>query len=164
MEVKKKLKFERMDENNISIVKQWFRSPFFYFDTYEPDKITMKELDFILRFNKAHYFVINYNNCLIGLLDFFFLKNTGATFEIAFVEKRYWREVGDEVIKKFLENLFLNYPFQRAEKWVYEFDTTAKETLLRVGLKKEGIIRSIVYKNNKFYDIEVFSAYREDWR
>ncbi|MGQ9535371.1 MAG: hypothetical protein ACUVTF_09125, partial [bacterium] len=132
MEVKKKLRFERMDENNISVVKQWFRLPFFYFDTYEPDKITMKELDFILRFNKAHYFVINYNDRLVGLIDFIFLNNTGVTFEIAFAEQRYWREVGDEIIKKLLKNLFYNYPILRAEKWVYEFDSVAKETLLRV--------------------------------
>lgn len=159
------LKFEAVKENDLPVIKDWFRLPFFYFDTHEPDKIPLRDVEFILKFPKAHYLLVKYNNEPIGLLDFILLnESVSATFELAFSNFQYWDEIGEGVLKKFLRLLFLKYPIKRAEKWVYEFDILAKECLSRIGLKKEGIIRSVILKDKKFYDIEVYSAYEKEWR
>lgn len=159
------LKFEAVKENDLPVINDWFRSPFFYFDTHEPDKIPLREVEFILKFPQAHYLLVKHNDEPIGLLDFILLyESVSATFELAFSNLRYWNEVGEGVLRKFLRLLFLKYPIKRAEKWVYEFDIPAKECLKMAGLKKEGIMRSLILKDKKFYDIEVYSAYEKEWR
>jgi len=162
--MKNKVYFERLNKNNYGEVRRWFDLPYFYFDTHEPDKIPGDRINFILNFPNSYWLVVKVKEKSIGLIDYTFGGQMHyVTYEVAFSTPDGWEKLGEIVLKKFLKSLFLNYPITRAEKWVYSFDLEAKRCMRKINVKKEGKIRSIIFKNGKFHDIIIFTAYKENW-
>ena len=102
---------------------------------------------------------------IIGTLGFNNFQKThrasiGYDLQVDFWNKGIITEALKEVIKFGFDKLEIN----RIEAEVMPGNTASEKVLLKIGFKKEGILRDWMYWNEKHYDMTMFSLLRNEYK
>lgn len=96
-------------------------------------------------------FIDNYNkNCKVGI-------TIGEKDEWG---KGYGKEILNEIIRYCFEYLYMN----RIAAEVYSFNERSIKMFENIGFVKEGTIRQLVYKKNKFEDEYMYGLLKTEWK
>ena len=171
----KRINFAPLERKHIDIFLKWFNDPEItqYLVMYKPLTRDWEEEWFNALKHKenAVYFaiyIINEDksdkiigNCAIQDIN---AKNRACTCGITIGEKEYQNKgYGTEAMEMLVEYGFNTLNMNRIELSVYEFNTRAFKTYLKVGFVEEGRKRQARYHNGKYHDEIMMAILREDW-
>jgi RimJ/RimL family protein N-acetyltransferase len=127
------------------------------------ERVITEDDDSIIRFgihNKEDNSLIGF--CMIAFIDHY---NKSCMIGMTLGEKEEWgkgygREVLNEIIRYCFEDLNMN----RIGAEIYSFNERSIKMFENAGFIKEGIIRQLVYKRNKFEDEYMYGLLRGEWK
>lgn len=104
---------------------------------------------------------------LIGNCSLFEIshKNRSAIFGIVLGEKDYWgKGYGTEATRLTVRFGFDELNLNRIQLEVYDFNPRARRAYEKAGFCHEGIRRKALFREGKYWDIEIMAILRDEWR
>jgi len=129
------------------------------------------ETDFVERIYKSEHDVVlgialKDTDVLIGItglhqMDF---KNRHAVFGIFIGEKSEWgKGYGTEVTALVTDYAFATLNLNRVGLQVYEDNERGIKAYESVGFKQEGVLRQMMYREGRYWNVLIMSILREEW-
>ena len=129
------------------------------------------EVEFIERLYKSEHDVVfgiavRETDALIGVtglhqMDF---KNRRVVFGIFIGEKSAWgKGYGTEATALITGYAFATLNMNRVGLEVYEDNERGIKAYERVGFKREGILRQMMYREGRYWNVIIMSILREEW-
>lgn len=104
---------------------------------------------------------------LIGAIGITFQEDVNRfSAEIGYwLAESYWSKgIITEAIKVFTEYAFKQFHFNRIFANIFEGNIASERALIRVGYKKEGILRKSVFKGGIFIDQYIYAILKEEFQ
>lgn len=99
--------------------------------------------------------------CMIAFIDYY---NKNCKFGMTIGEKDEWgKGYGKEVLDKIIRYCFEDLDMNRIGVEIYAFNERSIKMFENMGFKREGIIRQLVYKKNKFEDEYIYGLLKSEW-
>ncbi len=129
------------------------------------------EVDFIERIYKSEHdvvlgIVVKETDALIGItgLHQMNFKNRRVVFGIFIGEKSAWgKGYGTEATALITGYAFETLNMNRVGLEVYEDNERGIKAYERVGFKREGILRQMMYREGRYWNVIIMSILREEW-
>jgi len=138
-----------------------------------PSKLTINDIIKLIKKSKTSFkaglyydFAITYSGVIIGLIS---LKN--VNHRVNNCELAYWiikpyrgKGLASEAINLMLKFAFNKLRLNRVTAYVLAGNAASSLLLIKAGFKLEGLMRQSERKNGKYYDEQVFSILRRDFK
>ena len=164
-----RLYLRSLEKDDLEQCMKWINDPeircLTAFDERPFNKI--KEEEWFEKVNKDKnvilFAICSNDSKLIGNLSLnIHLRN--ATLGIMIGEKEYWnRGYGTEAIKLVLDYCFNTLNLHRIALGVFEFYERTIKCYEKVGFKREGIAREVVYKKGRYWDDIKMGILKQEW-
>lgn len=89
------------------------------------------------------------------------LKDRHCKMTVYITEKYRNTGIGAYVGLKFMDYLFINYPYRRLYCDVYEYNTQSLNSLLQCGLEEMGRMKEYQFYDGEYYDLVLLTISRE---
>ena len=106
------------------------------------------------------------NDTLVGSASLFDInwRVRKCTFGIALGDPTVWgKGLGTDATRVIVGYAFQELNLNRVQLDVYEFNERARKAYEKVGFSSEGILRQAVYREGRYFDVEVMAVLREEW-
>ncbi|KKM08630.1 hypothetical protein SY88_22595 [Clostridiales bacterium PH28_bin88] len=148
---------------DMKIVEKWFDSDTFFYDSHLPSKIPFSEIERLVTFPNSHTTVITCNGMKVGLCDYIMEERTRiAKIEFCLASDDLYTTIGREVLTAYITRLFNSIPAIKVMKYVYEFDHFGHTLFETYPFYKEGTLYSMAFKDNRYWDVLVYSLLDEE--
>ena len=79
--------------------------------------------------------------------------------------EKYWnRGIMTEAVKRFVTDIFTNFPiYNKIIAPVFDFNKASQKVLLNAGFEREAILKQAAIKNDRIVDLYYFSLFRSQW-
>lgn len=141
---------------------------------YSNDMSVKSRIGFIKDFQKKlnykyHEFMLVKNvenNEYIGFINSFrYSPNDGNLYTTICIISKYRNTIyGVQAGMTFYEYLFNKYTIKKIYCSVYNYNKMSMNFLKTAGFKIEGILKSNKYFNGEYYDMYIYSLYKEDFK
>ena len=108
----------------------------------------------------------NFNETVIGTIGLLQKQRMSLnTYELGFaINENYWgKGYAYEAAISLLKHCFDNYIIQRVEATCMIENIKSYKLMEKIGMKREGILRKYVFKNNYYYDSYMYSILKHEW-
>ncbi len=91
-------------------------------------------------------------------------RNRHAELAIVIGEKSYWSKgYGTEMMKELLSYTFEGLNLRKAYLHVFSFNKRAIGLYEKLGFKKEGTLKEMLYRDGKYHDVYAYGLFKEDY-
>lgn len=158
----KLFKAVKKNKKHLSLFLSWFK----IMNSHEDFEKYLTQCTNEQNEGKEKTFNIFKNNIIIGRIGLHQIDKTNRNAHIG-----YWidkNEQGKGIITKATQ-LLIDYAFQKLALHRIEILTSTKNIRssaipVRLGFQKEGVLREIEKHDNSFYDLEIFSILKKEWK
>lgn len=118
---------------------------------------------FIKGYSNPYYFnwaiIDKKNQMLIGSVSVHHIDLENDCGELGIcISPLYWKQgIGYEVLSYIVEFAFKGIGVKRLESKVHVDNTASNALMKKIGMNLEGTLRKALKKNNKYYDINIYS-------
>lgn len=112
-----------------------------------------------------HFFAIERDNSLVGIIGIFHVDNANLRAEIGLeiAAEAQNQDVGKEALTLLLNFIFSYLPLHKVKLNVAADNDAATKLYAELGFTKEGTLRDEIFRGGKFQDIAQFAIMRHDW-
>ncbi|MCB0335647.1 MAG: GNAT family N-acetyltransferase [Bdellovibrionales bacterium] len=112
-----------------------------------------------------HLIIENSDNIAVGGIATLKCDEVNGTFSIGFDISSDHRRKGyaEEAVNLVLRYYFNELRFQKVTSHIYEFNEGSIKLHEKLGFKKEGQLRRMVYQNGEYHDKLIFGLTREEF-
>lgn len=109
--------------------------------------------------------VLNETDALIGTIGCRWASLPNRCMELGYaVGERYWnRGYGTEAARALIANVFASYEVERVQAHHMTGNEASGCVMRKLGMTKEGVIRSALLHRGRFVDMHVYSVLRGEW-
>ncbi|WP_172257156.1 UDP-4-amino-4,6-dideoxy-N-acetyl-beta-L-altrosamine N-acetyltransferase [Saccharibacillus deserti] len=162
------LSFVAMNKDHLEKVLQWRTSPevtkYMFTDIpYDLDN-QYKWFDKVKESEKEIYWMICYKNTEIGVvsLNDIDLKNRKTSAGYYIGEKNF-RRLGGMVLPYLYNFIFYELGLNKATAEIMSENSNVIKLHQMYGFREVGVFYQHIYKNDRYYDVNVLELLREDW-
>ncbi|MGZ3789887.1 MAG: GNAT family N-acetyltransferase [Bacteriovorax sp.] len=103
---------------------------------------------------------------VIGTVGMFVVSAKNRTFELAYaLDELHWgKGILVEASRALIDHAFKHFSLDRLQCRCFAENVQSSRVMEKLGMTFEGIARSSMYKNNKSYDLKVYSLLKSEWR
>jgi RimJ/RimL family protein N-acetyltransferase len=102
---------------------------------------------------------------VIGTVGCFWNKQANRTMEMGYVlsEAYHRRGIVAEAARAVLGYVFANTDVERVEAHSVAENVPSQQVMQKIGMTREGRLRSALFHRGRFWDIEMYSVLRAEW-
>lgn len=103
---------------------------------------------------------------IVGALGAFWVSQPNGTMEMGYsIAEPFWgRGYIPEACKALIDYVFAEYAVERLQSRVFVENVASERVLEKLGFRKEGVLRSFVFRRNQWWDIAMWSILRSEWQ
>jgi len=168
LQLKNEINFRKITKKDLSILKKWRNS----YDIWQYNTqfilLNMKnQEDWFsdLKTNsKRKMYIVSIKEQPIGICGFIHIDNKNADVAIIIGEKKFREKgIGTKILEKLLVLGFQKFYFHRIGAEVLENNKNSQKFFKKMNFSYESTLREMVWRQNKWQDIVVFSILNEEW-
>jgi RimJ/RimL family protein N-acetyltransferase len=92
------------------------------------------------------------------------MHNRHAVVGITIGEREYWgRGYGKESLRLLLKYCFEMVELHRVSTETFEYNTTWRDLVERLGFQKEGTAREYLYRDDRYWDKEMYALLEQEY-
>jgi ribosomal-protein-alanine N-acetyltransferase len=102
---------------------------------------------------------------MIGGLGAHWVSQPNWTMEIGYsIAEPYWgKALATEAIRRVVDYAFSEYPVERLQARVFLGNDASERVLAKLGFTREGVLRSLVLRRERWWDVVMYSLLRGEW-
>jgi ribosomal-protein-alanine N-acetyltransferase len=102
---------------------------------------------------------------MIGALGAHWASQPNGTMELGYsLAEPYWgRGLTTEAARALTDHVFAEYAVERLQARVFFGNESSGRVLEKLGFRPEGVLRSLVFRRGRHWDIVMYSLLRADW-
>lgn len=103
---------------------------------------------------------------MIGGIGAHWVSQPNWTMEIGYsIAEPYWgKGLTTEAIRAVVPYVFSEYPVERLQARVFLGNDASERVLAKTGFTREGVLRSLVFRRDRWWDIVMYSLLRDEWK
>lgn len=163
------IKFVDASEEHLELIFNWRNEPSIREVMYNDDKIEWENhvrwFQSIVQDELKLIKIIYYENIPYGVANFYLTNKELKIGEWGFYigEKNSPKGLGKILAYSMLNFLFEEANIRKICAEVLEFNNISINFHKKVGFAKEGVLRKHFYRNNRYWDIHLFSIFKDEW-
>lgn len=164
------VKLSLLKSDDIEMVREWRNSPevskYMYTDGLISVEDQKRWFDKISIDKTSKYFIIEYDDCKIGLASIYNIdekfQSCSWAFYIGNSEIR-GAGIGSKVEYNILQFVFDELKLNKLCCEVFSFNEAVIKMHEKLGFRREGYYREHILKNEKYYDIVALAILKKEW-
>ncbi len=102
---------------------------------------------------------------MVGALGAHWVSQPNGTMELGYsLAEPYWgRGLTTEAAGAVTDHVFTEYPVERLQARVFVGNEPSGKVLERLGFQQEGVLRSLVFRRGRHWDIVMYGLVRPEW-
>ena len=165
----KSVNLRAMEKDDLPLVAEWFNRPEVFGDYNPLLQMSRTDMEKLLESpNELKAFVVEKKDgTKVGFISHFYVIHVDGRFlEIGYTFLPNERGKGycTEAATMMVDYLFLSKDVRRIQAETDERNIASQRVLEKVGFKKEGILRKIVFIRGEWRDAYLYSILREEWK
>ena len=102
---------------------------------------------------------------MIGSIGGHWVSQANGTMEFGYsLAEPYWgRGLSTEAGRAVMNHIFTDYPVERLQAQVFPGNDSSGRVLEKLGFQREGVLRSLVFRRGRHWDIVMYSLLRSEW-
>ena len=102
---------------------------------------------------------------MIGAVGAHWVSQPNGTMELGYsLAEPYWgRGLTTEAAGAVTDHVFTEYPVERLQAQVFVGNESSGKVLEKLGFRREGVLRSLVYRRGRHWDVVMYSHVRPEW-
>jgi [ribosomal protein S5]-alanine N-acetyltransferase len=102
---------------------------------------------------------------MVGAVGAHWVSRPNGTMEFGYsLAEPYWgRGLTTEATGVLTDHVFTEYPVERLQARVFVGNESSGKVLSKLGFQREGVLRSLVFRRGRHWDIVLYSLLRSEW-
>ena len=164
------LKFEKFTQEHIPIYYKWRNDE--TLAVYDQSEFlrprSFEEIEtWSQRMIEGYSYIISVDDTYIGTCALMNVNQRNRHAELAIVigEKDYWSKgYGTQIMTQLLEWGFEGLNLRKLYLHVFSFNSRAIKLYEKMGFKKEGTLKEMLYRNGEYHDVYVYGLFKRDYQ
>ena len=163
------VKFVDATEEHLQLIYNWRNQQFIRELMFNSDILEWenhaKWFRGVLKDEQKYVKILYYNDVPYGLANFQMTDSLSNVGEWGFYigEQKAPKGMGTVLAYKMLEFLFEQLNIRKVCAQVIDYNEVSLHFHKKIGFSNEGMLRKHIIKNGKYYDIYIFSIFKDEW-